>query len=285
MSNPKDPWGQRPEDAPTEYLGPQGQPGPPGGGHTDDRTVAYGAPGPSHDPATERIDSWTPPPVNATRQMPTHESQWGGYETGGGAYGGGYGPQGQWPGSPGQPVYGPQGAPPPGAPVPEPPRPPKRNTGLWIALALGVIALIAVAGVAAGVLLGNDSDSDTAAGTTTRSFPTTGGQLPTQPSTTPRTGLPSGIPTEIPGLPGLDGLGATMGTISANSGGTLTLESLSGEKVTVRTTSATQVISLSGSKVADLKVGDVVMVQGDQAADGSIEAELIISAALPGGPR
>lgn len=277
MSTPKDPWGPRPDDAPTEHLGHQAQnPAFGNSGHTDDPTVAYGG-HPAPPQPTQQFEPWTPPPVNATRQMPAHENQWGAYESG--AYDAPYGAQ--WSGAPGQPPPGaapPGGAPPGYGPQPQPPR--KRNTGLWIALALGVIALVAVVGVGAGVLLG-DKGSDQASGgaaSTTRSFPTA--QIPTAPSTSG-----SRSPSGLPGLPGLDNLGATMGTISANNGGTLTLSTLSGESVTVRTDDKTQVISLSGAKPSDLKVGDVVMVQGDKSGDGSIKAELIISTSLPGGPR
>lgn len=288
MTNPKDPWGQRPEDAPTEHLGPRGQSVSGGSAYTDDPTVAYGrgAPETSRYPSTEQTYTWTPPPPNATQQFPTHENQWGAYESGGGAYGSEY--AGQWADASQPPGAAPPGYAPPGSNHPgsnhpgyapaQPP--PKRNTGLWIALVLGVIALVAVGGVAAGVLLGDkDSGSTNSAGTTTQNFP--------MPNRTPTGTAPSEplLPSGLPGLPGLDGLGATMGTISANNGGTLTLSTLSGETVTVRTTARTQVISLSVSAAKDLPVGDVVMVQGDKSSDGSIEAKVIISTALPGRPR
>lgn len=76
-----------------------------------------------------------------------------------------------------------------------------------------------------------------------------------------------------------------MGTITANAGGQLTLDTVGGSAVTVRTTDKTQVISLTGSKASDLPVGDMVVVQGDKVADGSIDAKIIISTALPGGTR
>ncbi|MEV6277324.1 DUF5666 domain-containing protein [Nocardia sp. NPDC051832] len=257
MTNPKDPWGQRPEDAPTEHIGPPAAP------------PEYGQ-GPSVYPSTEQYDAWSPPPPNATQQLPRAESQWGAYESGG------YGNQYPHPTVQAQrPV--PPGATPPGLPPnAAPPGPPKRNTGLWIALALGVIALIAVAGVVAGALLGGrDSGSGTAANTTAPPVYT----VPTLP---PQSGQST---TGIPGVPGFDNLGATMGTINANAGGTLTLDSASGGTVTVHTDDMTQVISLSGAKVSDLPVGDIVMVQGDKNPDGSILAKFIISTALPGGPR
>ncbi|MEV0028731.1 DUF5666 domain-containing protein [Nocardia sp. NPDC050793] len=256
MTNPKDHWGQRPEDAPTEHLGPPGASGHDPSGDT----TRY--------PSTEQF-GWGPPPANATKQFPPMESQWGAYESG-------YGHQ--YPGMP-DPHHAavPPGAVPPGGPPTDEP-PPKRNTGLWIALAVGVLALVAVAGVVAGLVLGGpDSAPTTAGGTTTATFPT-GGAFPTQ---NPRQPSPSGLP----GLPGLDGIGATMGTISANNGGQLTIDTVSGNSVAVRTDELTQVISLSGAKPADLPVGDMVMVQGDKGSDGSIRAKIIISTALPGGGR
>ncbi|WP_431968094.1 DUF5666 domain-containing protein [Nocardia sp. bgisy134] len=263
MTNPKDPWGQRPEDAPTEHLGPPGASGYDPSGDT----TRY--------PSTEQFE-WGPPPANATKQLPPMESQWGAYESG---YGQQY-PGQQYPGPP-DPHHAamPPGAAPPGGP-PTDQQPPKRNTGLWIALVLGVVALVAVAGVVAGLVLGGrDSSTTTAGGNTTANFPT-GGAFPTQ-NPSPRQPSPSGLP----GLPGLDGIGATMGTISANDGGQLTIDTVSGNTVAVRTDELTQVISLSGAKPADLPVGDMVMVQGDKGPDGSIRAKIIISTALPGGGR
>ncbi|RBO87911.1 DUF5666 domain-containing protein [Nocardia puris] len=264
MTNPKDPWGQRPEDAPTEHLGA------PGASAFDQagETTSY--------PTTERYEPWGPPPANATKEFPPLESQsWGAYDGGYGAWAGAQdAPQGA--GAP--PQYVPPGAQPPGVQPPDQ-QPPKRNTGLWIALAIGVIALIAVGGVVAGLLIGNNDSSTTAGSTTTLSVPT-GGPTPTE---NPRPTRPS--PSGVPGLPGIEGLGATMGTISANDAGTLTISTVSGGTVTVRTDASTQVIALSGASVADLPVGDLVMVQGDEEADGAILARIIISTALPGGGR
>ncbi|WP_255219315.1 DUF5666 domain-containing protein [Nocardia tenerifensis] len=89
----------------------------------------------------------------------------------------------------------------------------------------------------------------------------------------------------MPGLGGIDNLGATMGTITANDGGTLTVSTLLGAAATVRTDANTQVISMSGTKVSDLPVGDIVLIQGEKGADGTIQAKVIISTALPGGGR
>ncbi|MBC7304652.1 MAG: hypothetical protein H5T78_27365 [Nocardia sp.] len=270
MTNPNDPW-QRPDDAPTERLGSSGT----------ESTTPYGGKG---------FDEWGQP-SNPTHALPPHDAQWGAYETG-------Y-PVDQPPPQQAPPGYG-QGyqAPPPGydqghpgAPPPGyPPRPqdgdqeesPKRHTGLWIALGLGVLALIAVGGVLAGLVLsgGNSEDNTASAPTTTRLL-----VPPTLKQTTP--GAPPSA-SGLPGLPGLGGdedLGATMGSITANTGTEITMSTLGGSDVRVLIDDATQVISLTSTKASELPVGDMVMVQGDKNPDGSIHAKIIISTALPGGPR
>ncbi len=261
MTNPNDPWGQRPEDAPTEHLGP-GKSGYGDPTHTTEYLEAYGSGAPSAYPPTEQYGSWGPPGPNATREFPSYDSQWTTYQNSGD----------QWQAT----AAPPGGVAPPGGP----PQPPRRNTGLWIALALGVVLLIGAIGVVAGVLLGSgDSDStDTAASTapvTTRSLPGTRTAPPTPPS-----GLPG-----LPGLGDVEGLGTTMGTVTANDGGTLTVSSVTGDTITVRTDASTQVIALSGSKVSDLAPGELVLIQGDKAPDGSIQAKIIIGTSLPGGGR
>ncbi|MEU6830895.1 DUF5666 domain-containing protein [Nocardia beijingensis] len=264
MTNPNDPWGQRPEDAPTEHLGPPGKSGYGGPAHTTEYPDAYGTGAPSEYPPTEHYGAWGPPGANATREFPAYDSQWAAYPD-------------TVPGAAGPPG----GAMPPGAAPPGPP-PPRRNTGLWIALGIGVVLLIGAIGVVAGVLLGSgDSGSaDTAAAASTT-------RVTTRPSPGTRTAQPtppSGLPS-VPGLGDVDGLGATMGTITANDGGTLTVSSVMGNTITVRTDANTQVIALSGTKVSDLATGELVLIQGDKAADGSIQAKVIIGTSLPGGGR
>ncbi|MEV0331158.1 DUF5666 domain-containing protein [Nocardia sp. NPDC050717] len=257
MTNPNDPWGQRPEDSPTERLGSPGM----------DSTKPYGGGG---------FDEWGQP-SNPTMALPPHDEQWGAYESG-------Y-PAAQQP-PPQQPPPG-YGAPPPGYP-PRPQdgdqgEPPKRNTGLWIALGLGVLALVAVGGVLAGLVFsGGKSGEDNSAAAPTSEFlapPTTSRTAPIVP--------PSA--SGLPGLPGLGGgdedLGATMGSITANTGTEITMSTLGGSTVRVLIDDATQVISLTSTKASELPVGDMVMVQGDKNPDGSIHAKIIISTALPGGPR
>ncbi|MGV9676240.1 DUF5666 domain-containing protein [Nocardia sp. NPDC003482] len=266
MTNPSDPWAQRPESSepPTRRVGGPGPAGEPPL-HTSEYTEAYGY---GTNP-TEPYQYGGPPGPQPTREMPSYDAQWGGYEGGSGTQA----PLWNSPGGPDQP-YGPTGL---------PVEPPRRNrTGLWIGLTLGIFVLVVLGGVAVGMLLagGNDSDSSAAAGTTTRSAPTS--RVPVAPPGASRGPNPS-IPA-LPGLGDIDNLGATMGTISANDGATLTIESLLGANVTVRTDAKTQVISSGSGKVADLHPGDMVVVQGDKGPDGSILAKIIISTALSG-PR
>ncbi|UAK33702.1 DUF5666 domain-containing protein [Nocardia asteroides] len=263
MTNPNDPWGQRPEEAPTEHLGSPGKSGYGDPTHTTQYHDAYGTGAPSEYPPTQQYGSWGPPGTNATREFPPYDSQWTAYPDSGGD---------RWSGT----------APPPGGGLPpRPPEPPRRNTGLWIALAIGVVLLIGAIGVVAGVLLGGSDSgpSDTAAASTapatTRPLPGTRTAPPSPPS-----GLPG-----VPGLGDVEGLGATMGTITANDGGTLTVSSVMGNTITVRTDANTQVIALSGTEVSDLPPGELVLIQGDKAPDGSIQAKVIIGTSLPGGGR
>ncbi|MFE7796859.1 DUF5666 domain-containing protein [Nocardia sp. NPDC057440] len=268
MTNRDDPWAQRPEDAPTEHLGTPDKSGFEQPAHTTEYTEAYGhGAGPAY-PSTEQFEAWPPPPMNSTREFPPYDNQWGSYES---AYGQ------QW-ADPTLQDAGPrpgQG----GMVAPGPPQPPKRNTGLWVALTLGVVALVAVVGVVAGLMLGGD-DSASSSAASTSTLPG-----PARVTGTPRSGQSTAPIPSIPGLGNIDELGATMGTITANNGGTLTLDTMTGGSVTVHTDASTQVISLSATKVADLPVGDMVVIQGDKAADRSIQARIIISTSLPGGPR
>ncbi|MFI6871362.1 DUF5666 domain-containing protein [Nocardia sp. NPDC050406] len=298
MTNPNDPWSRRPEsgsvDGPTEKVSPSsGRAGDNpefGGGYGP--TESFGQAG-GHEPTTAYDYFAQQPGPDATRVMPPHDEQWGGYESGapGGypptaSYTSGYqAPQG-YQGAPGY-QSGPGGPVPPGGYPPghqgQPgPQGPKRKTGVWIALGLGALALVAVAGVLVGSLLADRDSSDTASATSTTSSAQV--QIPSFPSGTAEQPLPSGIPT-IPGLGDIDALGATMGTIASNDGSTLTVSTLSGGTVTVRTNDQTQVISLASTTVKDLPVGEVVMIQGDKASDGSVTAKIIISTAVPSGPR
>lgn len=268
MTNPNDPWA-RPDETPTEHLGRPGKSGTEPL-HTDDYPAAYGEPTTAY-PGNGPYDAWAQGP-NPTRELPTYDGRWDTY----GAYGQpsyptGY-PDGAWSAgeAPAQPQEG-------------PPRPPERRTGLWLGIGLAVVVLIGLAGVAAGLLFGGGDSSPPASDGGTSTVPTR--RAPTgslEPS-----GRPPALPS-IPGMPGLDESvpsGTTMGTITANDGVTLTISSIGGSNVIVRTDRDTQVISLSGTTVADLPKGDLILVQGDKAPDGSITAKVIISTAVPGGGR
>lgn len=274
MTNPSDPWAQRPDspDAPAEQVGVPGRPGD-AHVHTSEYSDAYAYGVAPTEPYQYFGQS---PGPNATRELPPYDTQWGAYESGYGAPGG-YEQQWNSPGG-GGPVGpgGPYG--PTGLPV-EPPR--RRRTGLWIGLTLGIFALVVLGGIAVGlVLAGNDSTSSSSASGTTTRVPTT--RVPIIPPRGPGGSQPTAPP--LPGLGDINNLGATMGTIRSNDGSTLVIDSLLGASVTVHTDSKTQVITSTSAKVADLHPGDMVVVQGDKSPDGSILAKIIISTALTG-PR
>lgn len=251
----------RPADGPTQQIGPVGTPPPDQPTeqyYTADPYQAYGTQAPNPTQAFPTYDPRFDPqgqPPNPTQAYPTY-------------YGaGGYPPPGQPP--TGEiPAYG------------TPPSPgPGRKVGLWVAVGAGVVLL--ALGLIVGLLLnGNDSDTPTAsAPTTSRPLtpPTARTAPPTQaPDTTsPLEGLPGGVGDLI------GKAGTAMGTITANDGGTLTLDGLGGSTITVRTTSDTSLISLTARTIADLKPGESVLVQGDKVENGTVTAKLIIGTTLP----
>lgn len=289
MTTPSDPWGQRPDspETPTERIGEPGvNAGEHPGAHGPTESYQYPEPGP-----------------NATRALPPYQTQWGVYDTpdaydtqwGGPAearyaqggpteynptvqYGAGYGPASPpGPGPNPTTAYGPGDVPteygPAGMPV-EPPRRSRRAT--WVAMSFGIFVVVVLAAAALGVFLANhdsSSSSSSALATTTSRPPAA--QFPVFPQT-PGGGIPS-----MPQLPGIDNLGATMGTVATNDGTTLTIDSLSGSTITVHTDARTQVISLGAGTLADLHTGDMVVVQGSKNPDGTILAKIIIGTAVP----
>ncbi|AYF77564.1 hypothetical protein D7D52_31355 [Nocardia yunnanensis] len=284
MTDPSDPWSRRPEPGPGE--GPAASAAP--GGHLSDS--GHPGYGPTEAIPVDQPTQYfgQPPGPDATRVLPPADAGWGGYETGGG-----YEPTAVYPGQPGYQQTNAYGAPaypgtpgpvpggyqPAGFPQNPPPPPPQRKTTLWVTLALAAVLVVAIVGVIVGTLLGHRDSSNTASAPSAAQ--TSGYPSPGDTSALP---LPSGIPT-IPGLGDLDQLGADMGTIASNDGSTLTITTLSGGKLTVKTDAKTQVISLGSSKVSDLQVGEVVMVQGDKNSDGSVQAKLIFSTSLPSGTK
>ncbi|WP_430334106.1 DUF5666 domain-containing protein [Rhodococcus sp. ACT016] len=252
----------RPGDGPTQQIGPVAADQPTEQYYTADPYQAYGSPPPNPTQAFPTYDPRFDPqatPPNATQAYPTY------YGAGG---------------------YPPAGPPPTGAApamenTPEPK--PARKVGLAVAVAAGIVLL--ALGLIVGFML-NGGGSDNA---TTASAPSTRTSAPVAP---PRTGTPT--PTSPPSgtspleaIPGGVGdligkAGTAMGTITANDGGTLTLDGLGGTTITVRTTPDTSLISLTARSVADLKPGESVLVHGDKVENGTVTAKLIIGTTLPG---
>ncbi len=74
--------------------------------------------------------------------------------------------------------------------------------------------------------------------------------------------------------------GFTAGTVVASADGVLVVQGIFGAQTRVRTTVDTKVVVLRGTRPADVKVGDAVLVHGDEAPDGSITANLILGGSL-----
>jgi hypothetical protein len=132
-------------------------------------------------------------------------------------------------------------------------------------LTLGLAgALLAVAGFVGGMFVGgNDSSSDTAAigqgpDQMLREFPDGGG-------------LNGGGPN---GGMRIDG-DATIGTVESIDGDTITVKTPDGDTVEVSAGDSTDVTITTDGSVSDLHEGDSVVVSGDTADDGSIDADSI----------
>lgn len=67
----------------------------------------------------------------------------------------------------------------------------------------------------------------------------------------------------------------TMGTIEKIDGATITVKTMDGTSVVVSTTDATKVTVSAEGKVADLKTGGQIVVQGAKGADGSVAATTV----------
>lgn len=254
----------RPADGPTQQMGPAAPADQPTEQYyTADPYQAYGSPPANPTQAFPTYDARFDPqaaPPNATQAYPTY------YGAGG------------YPPPPGQP---PTGEIPPLGNTPEPK--PARKVGLWAAVAAGIVLL--ALGLGVGFML-NSGGSDNA---TTAAAPSTRTAAPAVP---PRTNTPAPSQTapdttspleNIPGGVGdlIGKAGTAMGTITANDGGTLTLNGLGGSTITVHTTADTSLISLTASSIADLKPGESVVVHGDKVENGTVTAKLIIGTSLP----
>jgi hypothetical protein len=263
MTNPSDPWAQRPDspDAPTEHIG-RGGPTPTTEYQPADYAEVYGEGYGYGNPPGEPYQYFDQPPgPNATRELPSLENQWRGDEQPYGTTG----RQRSW------------DAPGPGGPTGLPVQPPRRRrTGLWIGLTFALFVLVVLAAVAAGLTFaGHGSSSSSSAGAPGPRNPTVAPLAPP-----PASGAQPSMPA-LPGLGGMDNIGGTMGTVSTNDGATLTVQSLLGSTVTVHTDDNTEVIALGGGKVSDLRPGVTIVVQGDKSPDGSIQAKIIIGTQLP----
>lgn len=79
-----------------------------------------------------------------------------------------------------------------------------------------------------------------------------------------------------PGGQGGGGFGnATIGTVKSIDGDTIRIETPQGATVTVRTSADTRVQVTKTGKVSDLEEGGTVVVQGERADDGTIDATAV----------
>ncbi|MGO4204860.1 DUF5666 domain-containing protein [Rhodococcus sp. TAF43] len=259
-------WARTGDDS-TQQIPPVAPDQPTEQYYTADPYQAYGSPPPN---ATQAYPTYDPrldpqaPLSNPTQAYPTYYAQ------------GGYPPPG----------YPPPGQPPTGE-VPSiettPEHKPGRRVGLWAAVGAGAVLL--ALGLGIGFLL-NSGGPDNSTTASAPSIRTSAPTVPGQPrSTAPPTSAPDTTsPLEsIPGGVGelIGKAGTAMGTITANDGGTLTVDSIGGTKVTVFTTADTTLISLTANTIADLKPGESVLVQGDKVEGGAVTAKLIIGTTLP----
>ncbi|MBP2472632.1 hypothetical protein JOF53_001504 [Crossiella equi] len=90
---------------------------------------------------------------------------------------------------------------------------------------------------------------------------------------------PSGAP-QAPGGGG-GARGGTVGTVDRVEGDTLYLKTANGTEVRVKISADTPVNLTEPGKVADLKPGDSVSVQGERAQDGSVTARQLTEQAPP----
>ncbi|MFQ6330285.1 hypothetical protein ACLMAL_29695 [Nocardia sp. CWNU-33] len=75
--------------------------------------------------------------------------------------------------------------------------------------------------------------------------------------------------------------GIAVGRVAANDGSTLTVEGVLGSVAVVRIDTRTRVLMLAAVRAADVKVGTMVIVQGDKTSDGTIKAKYIVGDGAP----
>lgn len=120
---------------------------------------------------------------------------------------------------------------------------------------------------------------------TEQATPTTWLRASTPPSTTaPPTTAPAAKPTHVPPAARL-GIGVALGKVTANDGTTLVVKNITGRSVKVRSNTATKLHVLSAARAADIRVGTVVAVYGQQQSDQSIMANVITGIWIGASPR
>lgn len=77
--------------------------------------------------------------------------------------------------------------------------------------------------------------------------------------------------------------GGTIGTVSRVDGTTIYVQTMQGETVTVRTGDDTRIQVTKDGKVGDLKQGTTVIVRGERADDGSVDATEVSQTGTRGG--
>jgi hypothetical protein len=162
-----------------------------------------------------------------------------------------------------------------------PPRPRRRLvtpvTGLLAAV------LVAGAGFIGGVEIqkhqGGTASAAGGPGAAAGAAP--GGAGGFRPAGGARSGPPGGAPS---GAPGGGGAGApTVGTVSSAHGGVLYVKDSSGTTVRVQTTSASKVTRTASTSVGAVHPGDLVVVQGSTAKDGTVKATRVSATAAGAG--
>lgn len=169
------------------------------------------------------------------------------------------------------------------------------NRATWALLTLIVLAVGFVGGALTQRTWGTSSSSRSGL----PDFSTMTGQLPgsfgTGSTTTDGSGSTStdgsgstaagGQDSGRGGFGGFPGGGATFGTIASVDGDTLTITDASGKTVTIKVPSSATVTANTEVSLADLAVGDTVVVRGETADDGTVTATTVTegSGGFPGG--
>ncbi|MFD0364131.1 DUF5666 domain-containing protein [Nocardia sp. GCM10030253] len=152
------------------------------------------------------------------------------------------------------------------APEHQQPEAPSR-TGLLIGV--GVVLLIII-----GLLPMMLRDNSTSASSSSNAKPAASSSAKAPPAASPSTKVaPAASAARFV-------RGLAVGRVTANDGSTLTVEGVLGSRVAVRTDAGTRFLMLAATRASDVRVGTMVVVQGDKASDGSIKAKYIIGGPL-----